>query len=202
MAYCYKCGKPLIDGDRFCTHCGTEQPHLENSHQQDVILTREDDLDKAKIAENNSKEIDGNFTRFAGWIRKVLQATIFLLSLGFLVVLINCFLFSVEIKNKQKGNSSFVDVEAICHPMLPYYSIKDNDFETFDEFKYSRRYREDSPEEYSEFAEQLKEKAINSLRNKMIKNMLVYILWIFICGILMFILKHATPFINKHIQKK
>lgn len=25
MAYCYKCGKPLIDGDRFCTHCGTEQ---------------------------------------------------------------------------------------------------------------------------------------------------------------------------------
>lgn len=28
MAYCYKCGKPLIDGDRFCTHCGTEQSYI------------------------------------------------------------------------------------------------------------------------------------------------------------------------------
>lgn len=54
MAYCYKCGKPLIDGDRFCTHCGTEQTYITNGKSTNCDVKKT----KAQMSINFKQQFD------------------------------------------------------------------------------------------------------------------------------------------------
>lgn len=202
MAYCYKCGKPLSEGDKFCTHCGTEQTYFINGNQklQKETISKKEEF-TIKGIENHRQVNNAETSIFFDYIRRILQAIILILSLGFVVVLIDCFAYGIYIRNNQKENSNTIEVKAICHPMIPYYSIKDNDFEIPGEFVSFRYYRDDSSMGYQDVVEQAKEDVVYSLRGNMIKNMLVYILWISICGILIFLLKFTIPKIENAYKR-